>query len=319
MKLLQYGTDSKFGSDFLDTEDADEDMLGELREKLSLSEAQLGRIQRVLTNLNKTIKNDVMESISLLEEVVGLDDKGLRTLIKSKPEVLGMNARYEVLPCIAGLQERLAYNTKEIGKIIKQCKDQKSFHFEDWIPGLNFFQKQLGLTDPQLRAMVLRNPPLLGYDISEIAKTLDKLQKRLDLKKPELKEIITAVPGIAAKSFENELEPKLNWLQEELDLTPEEVRAVILDLPDRLANSLELRYKPRLQALRMVGEDDLVLIYNSALRDRHFCESIGVPEDLLEDLVQAAKDAEKEKAKARQLELEEREKARRLEFDQVDL
>ena len=65
-----------------------------------------------------------------------------------------------------------------------------------------------------------------------------QLQERLGLSEAELKKVVLALPPVLGLSYEDNLEPKLDHLQSELGLAPHALRALVLKHPLVLSASL---------------------------------------------------------------------------------
>ena len=100
-------------------------------------------------------------------------------------------------------------------------------------------QDRLGLSEAELKKIVLRLPAVLGYSIeSNVLPSLAALQNRLGLS--ELKKFA----GIAVRaglSIESNVLPKIDWLQHDLGLSSDELKARLLARPPMLGYSLENR------------------------------------------------------------------------------
>jgi len=116
---------------------------------------------------------------------------------------------------------------------------------------LGWLQSELGLSDAELKKVVMRFPALLGYSVEDnMAPKLDWLQARLDLDDAGLRKMVLRLPALLSCSVENNLTPKLDWLQTRLDLDDAGLRKMVLLLPALLSYSIEDNMEPKLQWLQ---------------------------------------------------------------------
>ena len=112
-------------------------------------------------------------------------------------------------------------------------------------------QGQLGLSDPELRKVVMRLPSVLGLSFeANIEPSLAKLQGRLGLSQAELRKLVVAVPSVLGLSFEANIEPSLAKLQGRLGLSQAELRKVVMRMPSVLSYSFEANIEPSLAKLQ---------------------------------------------------------------------
>ena len=102
---------------------------------------------------------------------------------------------------------------------------------------LGWLQSELGLSDSELKKVVMRFPALLGYNSS--APKLDWLQSRLDLDVGQLKKIVLALPSLLSYSVEDNLAPTLEWLQARLGLDDVQLKKIVVRHPHLLQLSVE--------------------------------------------------------------------------------
>ena len=114
-------------------------------------------------------------------------------------------------------------------------------------------QGQLGLSDPELRKVVMRLPSVLGLSFeANIEPSLAKLQGRLGLSQAELRKVVMRMPSVLSYSFEANIEPSLAKLQGRLGLSEVELRKMVVALPPVLGYSFEANLSPKLDFLQSV-------------------------------------------------------------------
>ena len=102
---------------------------------------------------------------------------------------------------------------------------------------------------------MLTLPQVLSYSYeANIEPLLAALKRRLGLSEVELKKIVLTLPPVLGLSYDTNLEPTLAFLQEELQLSKEILREKIVSMPPLLSYSLAKRYRPRLEQCREANE-----------------------------------------------------------------
>lgn len=115
----------------------------------------------------------------------------------------------------------------------------------------SWLQSTLGLSESELKKLLLRRPPLLGYSLETSALKLEWLASRLALSDAELKKFVVRQPAVLSYNVETTLEPDFAWLQSRLDLSMAELRKVLLGNPRLLIQSIETGLAPKLKWLRI--------------------------------------------------------------------
>jgi len=111
-------------------------------------------------------------------------------------------------------------------------------------------QSRLSLSEPELRALMLKLPPVLGYSYEyKIEPSLAALQSRLCLSEPELKTVVLALPPVLNCSFETNMEPSLATLQFQFSVLghtgfPADMAPTLEAVQTRLAPSASLWTNP---------------------------------------------------------------------------
>ena len=112
-------------------------------------------------------------------------------------------------------------------------------------PSLDALQLRLGLSDAELRKVVVGLPQVvaLSYE-ANLAPSLDALQARLGLSDEELRRLATRLPQLLGLSISQNIEPKLSFLQLALTLDQEALRHEVLRAPTVLGSSLADSLRP---------------------------------------------------------------------------
>ena len=138
------------------------------------------------------------------------------------------------------VQARLALDGADTATLKRKllfCPDEERIQLV-----LDAVQAQLGLSDAELKKVVLRLPPIIGYSFEgNIKPTLDALQAQLGLSESELKKVVLHQPSIMSCSVENTLIPNLAFWRTCFgdELTEAEVAAKVMgpNGPRQLAQS----------------------------------------------------------------------------------
>ena len=105
--------------------------------------------------------------------------------------------------------------------------------------------------------------------------SLAALQSRLGLSEAELKKVVLRLPPVLSYSFEANLLPKIDWLQRETNLSDDELRHKLVSQPAMLSYSLRDRLQPRAALCDELGVSrSLLWSYFSCTPDtfREACE-----------------------------------------------
>ena len=122
------------------------------------------------------------------------------------------------------------------------------------LPSLAALQSRLGLSDAELKKVVLRLPAVLGFSVeANVLPSLAALQSRLGLSEAELKKVVLLQPAVLSLSVEANVLPKVAFFQRDLGLTDEEVRERVVSCPAMLSYSLEGRLRPRWELCQSMG------------------------------------------------------------------
>ena len=139
------------------------------------------------------------------------------------------------------LQSKLGLSDSELKKMVMRFPSLLGLKVGGSVePKLGWFQKRLDLDDAQLSKLVVRFPRLLGLSVEDnLAPTLEWLQARLELDDVQLKKIIVTFPALLGLNVEDNLAPTLEWLQRRLDLDDSGLRKLVLTFPQLLSHNDE--------------------------------------------------------------------------------
>ena len=105
--------------------------------------------------------------------------------------------------CVQSLGCTAAEASKVEGKLIPSSA--KSLTRAQAEERLGWLQSELGLSDSELKKVVMRFPALLGYN--SMAPKLDWLQTRLDLGDAQLRKMVMKFPQLSRVQIEAQLQP----------------------------------------------------------------------------------------------------------------
>ena len=152
------------------------------------------------------------------------------------------------------LQSELGLSDAELKKMVMRFPSVLGYNKASVEPKLDWLQKRLDLDVGQLRKILLRMPPVLGSSVEDnLAPTLEWLQTRLDLDEPGLRKMVLRFPSLLSMSVEDNMAPKLAYLEREIGLSRSELRDWVVKNPTLLGYSLANRYRPRIEAGRVAG------------------------------------------------------------------
>ena len=124
-------------------------------------------------------------------------------------------------------------------------------------------QARLGLSEAELRKVVLRLPQVLGYSIEgNILPSLTALQARLGLSEAELRTVVLRLPAVLGYSMDDNVLPTIDFLQGELGLTDKRLRERIVGYPAMLGCSIERRLRPRVELCHEMGLPAERMLFN---------------------------------------------------------
>jgi len=150
------------------------------------------------------------------------------------------------------LQSRLSLSKPELKKVVLKIPPVLGYSYEANLePSLAALQSRLSLSEPELKKVVLGLPSVLGLSYeANIAPSLAALQSRLSLSEPDLKKVVLGRPTVLGLSYESNIAPSLAALQSRLSLSEPELKKVVLRLPQVLGFSYEANIAPSLAALQ---------------------------------------------------------------------
>jgi len=199
----------------------------------------------------------------------------------------GRVARLEGVRCGATAdicEQRFGCTSEEAQRVEKKLptSNRNTVDFDRKNGRCDALQARLGLSEAELRKVVVRLPAVLGCSYeANVEPSLAKLQARLGLSEAELRKVVVTLPSVLGYNYEANLAPKLDFLQVELNVSLEVLREQVLAVPARLGYSLAKRYQPRLKACQCVAADPMMVLSRIKMTDERFRASIGV---LLTDL-----------------------------------
>ena len=81
----------------------------------------------------------------------------------------------------------------------------------------------------------------------------EALQARLGLSEAELRKVVLGLPAVLGLSIEDNVLPTIDFLQGELGLSDNLLRERIVGTPTILSNSIERRLRPRVELCKEMG------------------------------------------------------------------
>ena len=155
---------------------------------------------------------------------------------RPRSHVVCSGAAYDY--CVQALGCTAEEATKVEGRLIPSSA--KSLTRAQAEERLGWLQSELGLSDSELKKVVLTFPALLGCSVEDnMELKLNWLETRLDLDAEQLRKIVLLLPAVLSYSVQDNMAPKFDWLQTRLDLDEEELKKMVVAFPAVLNYSVE--------------------------------------------------------------------------------
>ena len=149
-----------------------------------------------------------------------------------------------------------AEGEKAAGRLLPNIRDWLDTDWQRADETRSSVQQLLGLSEAEVRKLVLRQPQVLGYSVEEnVRPTVAALRSLLGLSEAEVRKLVLRQPSVLGQSVEENLRPTVAALRQLVDLDEEEVRAAVLRVPALLSYSVERRVQPRVERTLAAGVD----------------------------------------------------------------
>eukprot|EP00804_Cyclotella_cryptica_P030669 CCRYP_009110-RA/>CCRYP_009110-RA protein AED:0.01 eAED:0.01 QI:195/1/1/1/1/1/2/1408/458 len=115
-----------------------------------------------------------------------------------------------------------------------------------------FLSKEVGLTDKQLRKIVISRPLLLSYKLSNVQATTNFFKEEVGLANAEYTSLVQSYPSVVTYSINKRLRPHVSFLQNEIGGGKDNWtawRKVICSYPQFFSHSLEKTLIPKVNFL----------------------------------------------------------------------
>ena len=129
---------------------------------------------------------------------------------------------------------------------IKRVQSLGRYRLKLWF---TYFLSEIGLTNSELRKIVVSRPNLLSYKLSNIQSTIHFFHEEVGLSKSEIRSIIKAYPSVLTYSVANRLRPHIHFLQNEIGGGIENWKAwkkVVCTYPQFFSHSLKKTLLPKI-------------------------------------------------------------------------
>ena len=144
-----------------------------------------------------------------------------------------------------------AEGEKAAGRLLPGVRDWLDTDWQRADETRSSVQQLLGLSEAEVRKLVLRQPAVLGYSVEEnVRPTVAALRSLLGLSEAEVRKLVLTLPAVLGYSIEENVRPTVAALRSLLGLSEAEVRKVVLRLPAVLGYSVEENVRPKVAALR---------------------------------------------------------------------
>jgi hypothetical protein len=131
-----------------------------------------------------------------------------------------------------------------------------------------FLSNEVGMSNAQLRKMIVSRPRLLAYKLSKVQSTATYFREELELSCDEFASILQAYPSVLMHSIDNRLRPNTGFLQNEIGGGKDNWTAwksVICSYPNVYSHSLEKTLLPKVAFLSNSGEGNALGLNKSEL------------------------------------------------------
>ena len=171
-------------------------------------------------DLNDEVK-DQSDSLTWLQERLGLKDEQSIELAKRFPEVHTLSVEEQLQPTLDWLEQRLSFSDDRLGELVRRQPTILSLSIQNQLEtNISWLQDRLQLDQESLGRVVLRLTPvsgltqLLGSNIEEnLEPTLVWIQLKLLLDDAGLRKLVEKYPSFLGLSLESHKE-KVAWPKE---------------------------------------------------------------------------------------------------------
>ena len=150
--------------------------------------------------------------------------------------ILGVPTRCRMLACTEaappiGPEDGEAWVFAAMDSTLRAARDAvNSAEFS--AANCELLRARLGLSEGELRRVVVAYPTVLGYSYEDnLAPSLAALQQRLSLSESQLRRVVIAQPQVLGYSYDANVAPSLFKLQRRLQLCDEELARVVVGQP----------------------------------------------------------------------------------------
>jgi len=184
-----------------------------------------------------------------------MSSKQVTKLLLAFPQILDYNLDRNIQPKTQYFIKDLGFSNTEFAAMLLKFPRLLTLSLRKIKYSVGYFRFELRLSSCQVKRVLYRAPNLLSLNVEEnIKHTISYLQKTLSLSDEQTRLVVAAMPSTLGLSVENNLRPKLDYLKSSFGANSI-LRESILRLPTLLGYSLNNRIKPRLEAIRDAGLD----------------------------------------------------------------
>jgi hypothetical protein len=113
-----------------------------------------------------SIDDNLEPKLAWLKKRLDLDDKGVGKLVKTMPQLLGLNADGNIEPKLSWLQQRLWLDDKSLSVVAQRMPQLLCCNIEKNLePTIKFYDDCVG--SDAARTLIANNPSLLGYSLEK--------------------------------------------------------------------------------------------------------------------------------------------------------
>ena len=168
-------------------------------------------------------------------------------------DVDGPVCRKLKLPVLNFMRERLDLSPADIFHMIRTHSRLSGYNIQTRIkPSLDAIQSSLGMSNFELRSLIMRMPSLLGMSVldksdtqkSSLSEKLSFFYNEAGMDQSQLRKAVQRQPALLQYSIEGSLRPKLQYLTRDLEIDLQDINRIIYTSPAIMGMSLEHNLKP---------------------------------------------------------------------------
>ena len=242
-----------------------------LQSSLAVTQAELVRILEVaprvlFLRVERTLAKRLafLESLDIPREKLGHVVSRMPTLLYTTVDTLEPRVQY--------LNFVLKMTRAEVGRMVLRHPNVLTCN-EGMLESRLLFLFTLGLSDEQIKRMVMNHPQLLQYAPDNMAPRVTWLLEEVGMTPEEVVHTVSRLSQLFSLSVDNSLRPKYRYLCNELRGN----KAMLLQSPTFLSLSLAARIRPRHRFMMRLGRSPPYSMFEFTSADANFARAMDAP------------------------------------------